>query len=225
MSKLNVFSGGRHAAGLASALSLGALVLILGTSPVLAASPTSFGVNLVKNGSAEAGVASSDGQSGVFIPGWEAISDSNFTVVKYGTAGGFPTTGDAPSKAGAQFFSAGAEHFGECDTLIQSIFVKGRNSLVDAHHVQVTLSAWVATYGSQQDNAIVLLKFGDDSNNSLGSIQLPTQTATHDVFHHLTKTVLLPRTTREMTVVLESTRHTSYCDAYFDKISVKLAQV
>ena len=225
MSKLRTFHGGRRAATLAGALSLGALTLALVTSPVMAATTTPFNTNLVKNGSAEAGVASLNGQSGVPIPGWEGITDSNFTVVEYGTPGGFPTVGNAPPKAGHQFFSAGAEHFGECDTLIQSIFIKGRSSLIDGHHVQVNLSAWVATYGSQQDNAIVLLKFGDDSNNSLGSTKLPTQTATNDVFHHLTKTVLLPRKTREMTVVLESTKHTGYCDAYFDKVSVKLSQV
>jgi hypothetical protein len=210
---------------LASVVLIGTLVLLLGTSPVMAATPTALGVNLVKNGSAEAGSASSDGQTGVAIPSWEAISDSHFTVVKYGTAGGFPTKGNAPANAGAKFFSAGAEHFGDCDTLIQSIFIKGRNSLIDGHHVQVTLSAWVATYSTQQDNAIVLLKFGDDSNNSLGSTKLPTQTATNDVFHHLNKTVLLPRRTREVTVVLESTNHVGYCDAYFDKVSVTLAQV
>jgi hypothetical protein len=194
-------------------------------APVTAATTTPLDSNLVKNGSAEAGHASSDGQSGVLIPGWEALSDSNFTVVKYGTPGGFPAKSDAPAKAGKQFFSAGAEHFGGCDNIIQPIFIKGRNSLIDGHHVQVTLSAYVATFDSQIDNAIVLLKFGDDSNNSLGSTKLPTQTATNDKFHHLTKTVTLPRKTREMTVVLESTNHTGYCDAYFDKISVKLSQV
>jgi len=225
MSNLMSFNGRRRVASLASAMSLGVLALALGTSPVMAATTTSFGVNLVKNGSAEAGPASSDGGAGVAIPGWEGVSDSNFTVVKYGTPGGFPAKSDAPAKAGKKFFSAGAEHFGDCDTLIQSIFIKGRNSLIDTHHVQVTLSAYVATYGSQIDNAIVLLKFGDDSNNSLGSTKLPTQTATNDTFHHLTKTLMLPKKTREMTVVLESTQHTGYCDAYFDKISVKLAQV
>jgi hypothetical protein len=225
MSVFTFRSGRRGVATWAGAMSLGALALALATSPVLAATTTAFGVNLVKNGNAEAGVASSNGQTGVAIPGWEAISDSNFTVVRYGTAGGFPTTANAPRKGGNQFFSAGAEHFGECDTLIQPIFIKGRNSLIDGHHVKVTLGAWVATYDSQQDNAIVLLKFGDDSNNSLGSTQLPTQTATNNVFHHLTKTVVLPRRTRELTVVLESTNHIGYCDAYFDKISVKLAQV
>ena len=221
---LSIGTRGR-AATLASAFSIGAIALLLGTSPVMAATTTSFGVNLVKNGSAEAGPASSDGNSGVAIPGWEGVSDSHFTVVKYGTPGGFPAKSDAPANAGKKFFSAGVENFGECDTLIQSIFINGRNSLIDTHHVQVTLSAYVATFDSQVDNAIVLLKFGDDSNNSLGNIKLPIQTATNDKFHHLTKTVTLPRKTREMTVVLESTNHTGYCDAYFDKISVKLSQV
>jgi hypothetical protein len=197
----------------------------LAAAPTAAATPTPLNTNLVKNGSAEAGLASSDGMSGVAIPGWEALSDSNFTVVKYGTGGGFPAKSNAPAKAGKQFFSAGAEHFGDCDNIIQPIFIKGRNSLIDGHHVQVKLSAYVATYGNQIDNAIVLLKFGDDSNNSLGSTKLPTQTATGDTFNHLSKTVTLPKKTREMTVVLESTAHTGYCDAYFDKISVKLSQV
>src|SRR3954452_19110952 len=194
-------------------------------APAAAVMATPLGVNLVQNPSAEDGLGIPDGSRGVDIPGWETISGSNFTVVPYGAPGGFPATTDAPPKAGQEFFAAGKEHSGECDNAIQPIMITGRNAVIDSHHVQVTLSAWVATFGNQVDNAIVRLKFGDQSNNSLGSIKLPTQTATNDTFHHLTKKVLLPRHTREMTVVLESTNHIGYCDAYFDKVSVKLAKV
>jgi hypothetical protein len=211
----------------ASAVTVGLAALMLSVGPAGAATPTPFNHNLVKNPGAEAGAASSDGQSGVTIPNWEGISDSHFTVVRYGTAGGFPTAAEGQRIGGGkQFFAAGVDHFGDCDNISQSIFIIGRNSPIDGHHVKLVLSAWVATYDGQTDNAIVRVNIGDDSNNSLGSLVLPTQSATNDTFHHLKSSKLLPSHTRELTVSLQSSTHQgAYCDAYFDKISVKLVQV
>ncbi len=212
------------------AFGLAVLCAALAAGPAFAAN-TPFNTNLVKNPGAEAGSSSSDGSVAVPIPNWEGISDTHFTVVPYAasSAGGFPTKAESHRIGGGkQFFTSGYYDtiFGECDDVSQSIFIKGLNSQIDGHHVKVVLSAWVATYGSQIDNAIVLMTIGDDSNNSLGSLKLPTQTATGGTFNHLTASKTLPAKTRELTVHLQSTKHEgAFCDAYFDKISVKLVQI
>jgi len=206
-------------------LAMAALVLSVGS---VSAANTPFNANLVKNPGAEAGSNSNDGSVGVPIPHWEGISDSHFTVVPYG-ATNFPTKAEGNRIGGGkQFFTAGTYDtvYGECDDVSQSIFLTGLNSKIDGHHVKVVLSAWVATFDSQTDNAIVRMTIGDDSNNFLGTLKLPTQTATNGKFKHLTASKVLPAKTRELTVKLQETVHQgNFCDAYFDNISVKLVQV
>jgi hypothetical protein len=202
-------------------------VLVLSAGSVSAAT-TPFNTNLVKNPGAEAGSSTSDGTVAVPIPHWEGISDSHFTVVTYGGPN-FPTKAEGNRiNGGKQFFTAGVYNtvFGECDDVSQSIFLTGINSKIDGHHVKVVLSAWVATFDGQTDNAIVRMTIGDDSNNFLGTLKLPTQSATNNTFHKLTASKVLPAHTRELTVKLQETVHQgSFCDAYFDNISVKLVQV
>ena len=225
MSKLTSFRGGRRAATLAGAMSLGVLTLALVTSPVMAATTTPFNTNIVKNQGAESGAASSNGNAGVTIPNWEEISDSNFTVVKYGTSG-FPSVSAGHAVlGGAQFFTSGVYDsiYGGCDDSIQNIKIKGRNSLIDGHHVSVTLSAFLAK-GPGNDKPIVLMTFGDSTNNSTGnSIQIGS---TSSSFSQKSKTVLLPKHTRQVTVKLEDYSGSGpYCRAYFDNVSVRINQV
>ena len=205
------------------------LVLVLSAmafavAPVAAASTTPLNKNLVRNPSAEAGPATTD-FSGVPIPYWETISDSNFTVVKYGTQGG-------PSKAqgktiggGKKFFWTGRHDlvYDQCDDAIQNIKITGRNAQIDAHKLNVTLSAWVWAFEST-DLARVTLTFGDGSNNFISSIRVGVHGPSSD-FAHPSVTVKVPAHTRQITVRMYDAGTTDSCTAFFDRISVTLASV
>ena len=207
------------------AFGLGLIALILAAGPTMAATPTPFNTNIVKNQGAESGAASSNGNAGVAIPSWEEISASNFTVVKYGTSGFPSVSAGSAILGGKQFFTSGVYDtvYGACDDSIQNIKIKGRNSLIDSHHLSVTLSAYLAK-GPGNDKPIVLMTFGDSTNNSTGnSIQFGS---TSSSFTLKSKTVLLPKHTRQVTVKLEDYNGTGpYCRAYFDNVSVRVNQV
>jgi hypothetical protein len=202
---------------------LAALLLSAGT--VGAVTVTPFNTNLVKNPGAEAGVATSDGL-GVPIPGWETISDSNFTVVKYGELGGPSKAQSNAINGGRKFFFAGKYDavYGQCDDAIQNIKLNGRNAQIDGRHVKVTLSAWLDSLNSD-DLARVTLTFGDDTNNVISRIRVGAQGPTAQ-FVHRSVSVTVPAHTRQVTVrMYDAGSTTDYCDAFFDKISVKLVQI
>jgi len=201
-----------------------ALVVALAAGPVTAATTTPLNANLVKNPSAEAGPATADG-SGVPIPNWETVTDSNFTVVKYGTPGGPTKSQGSAFNGGKKFFWAGNydQTYGQCDDAIQNIKINGRNSQIDGHKLKVTLSAWVEALHST-DLARVTLTFGDDTNNFISSIRVGQQGA-KTTFSHPTVTVKVPAHTRQVTVrMYDAGTSNDFCDAFFDRISVTLSQ-
>jgi len=204
---------------------LAIFVLAFAAAPVTAASPTPLHTNLVKNPSAEAGTATTDG-SGVPIPSWETVSQSNFSVVKYGVPGG-PTKAESSAIHGGNNFSFAGRYdtvYGQCDDAIQNIKIYGRDAQIDSNHLKATLSAWVEAI-NDVDLARVTLTFGDDSNNILRTIRVGVQGPTTQ-FSHPTVTVPVPARTRQVTVrMYDAGTPTDYCDALFDKISVKLSQV
>jgi hypothetical protein len=210
------------------AVALAGLAVPLSIGSATAVTPTPFNTNLVQNPGAEAGSASSDGNSGVPIPHWGVISDSKFTVVAYGTSGGFPTTAEGHRIGGGhQFFTTGAFDtvFGECDDANQNIFIKGRGAAIDSGHVKVVLSVRAGTYDSQTDTAHVNLYFGDGTNNPLGGAHVQPQTHTNGRLNLVSVSKILPRHTRQIEVRLWISNAEGYCDAYFDNVRVKLVSV
>jgi|NGEPerStandDraft_6_1074524.scaffolds.fasta_scaffold122936_1 hypothetical protein len=203
-------------------------ILLMTALPAEAATASPYNTNLVKNPGAEQGPASSDGQSGVAIPGWEPFG--NFTVVAYGTAGGFPTAHEGARISGLhKFFTTGAYDtiYGECDSAVQFITIGGHNSAIDSGHVKVVLSARIGTYGSQPDTAHVTLSFRDGNNEQLttaqsGSLALTPVSATKGVFKLETASKVLPSKARILRITLSADRTVGYCDAYFDNISIKI---
>ena len=161
------------------------------------------------------------------IPHWGTLSQTTFTVVAYGTPGGFPTVAEGNRIHGQhQFFTTGQwdSVYGECDDANQSIIIHGRNAAIDSGHVKVVLSARLATYDSQSDTANVNLYFGDSTNNSLGGAHVHPQTATNGTFHLVSVSKILPKHTRQIEVRLWASNVPAgtYCDAYFDNISVEI---
>ena len=209
------------------AVALALAVLGVASAPALAAKPTLFGVNLVKNGSAEAGPVSATGQTAVSIPNWQVVSGTGFTVVKYGTPGGFPTKGQAPPKAGKRFFSDGVGSGATCNEIDQVIPISGHGSLIDGGHVAVTASAWMATYSNQSDTAAVALYFDTAAGTAIRGMVLGSATRTNDEFIQVTESIPLSVGTRKLEVAIEAVggHDGAYCDAYFDKISLKLTKI
>ncbi len=218
--------------GLTVSLVVAAVAIMVMTAlPVEAATVSPYNTNLVKNPGAEQGGASSDGQSGVAIPGWEPFG--NFTVVAYGTAGGFPTSGEGTRINGLhKFFTTGAFDTinGECDSAIQFITIRGHNSAIDSGHVKVVLSARIGTYDSQTDTAHVTLSFRDGNNEQLttphsGSIALTPVSKTGGTFKLETASKVLPSKARILRLTLSADKTQGYCDAYFDNISIKIVPI
>jgi len=191
-----------------------------------AAAPTPFKVNLVKNPGAEAGNASPSGNTAVTIPNWDTTG--NFTVVKYGTAGGFPSLRQGRRINGKhQFFASGVQASdGTCGTASQRISIVGHNDAIDAGQISVTVIAHMATYGRTQPEVaeIELIFRGGPKSMTTTVPDLLTAVHTNDVFQHWGYSLTLPEGTRSVEIKLmnESDHGGTYCDDYFDAISLKL---
>jgi hypothetical protein len=207
------------------ALLLTAAALMGSTSPVAAATPTPYGVNLVRNPGAEAGPASPDGNSTVNVPGWEQPIVS--TVVAYGTAG-FPTVGESNSYGGGdQFFYGGPDFGGSCDAFVQFIRVRGRNAAIDNGHVRARIKARIGT-DSTDDRARVSVSFRDGNNHQLttpnsGPAVLGPVQSTDGQMLLRERSRILPRKARILRVQLLTVSGGDDCAGYFDKISITLS--
>ena len=112
----------------------------------------SYPVNLVRNGSAEAGVGSPDDQHIVKPDEWE--TKGNFTVVRYGGANYMPSGVSADHHPlGNNFFAGGPpSENGDIASASQSVTLRG-------HEKGFMLSAWLGGWYTQRDYAQVQLTF------------------------------------------------------------------
>jgi hypothetical protein len=193
-----------------------------------AATRTPWNRNLVKNPGAEAGYASPDGYATVSIPKWSPYY--GFTVVRYGELD-FPTVAESQRiGGGSQFFAAGVADpdTGDCGFSQQWIQIKGRNAAIDAGRVRITVSGYVASYGVQVDPAIISAVMATAKDPMAGFAALETDPVwgTNSIFRKVQKSMILPAGTRWIKFGLTGYGHEGgYCDAYFDKISLKLRLV
>jgi hypothetical protein len=131
-------------------------VLAMGAGPAGAVIPSG---NLLANPGGEDGAASPTGAStGSSIPGW----GTGPAVVRYGTAGGFPTS-TGPSVAGNQFFAGGdntpnSGTFANETTMDQTIDVSGAASEINAGTVEATMTACLGGYAAQEDYSAINLE-------------------------------------------------------------------
>ena len=158
-----------------------ALVLLIATSIPLAAQ-SSLGHNLIVNGDAETGGASSSVSTTVAsIPGWTRTG--NLNVVSYNTPTSLQTaTHPAPPDHGFQFFAAGA---GVC-SISQDIDVSSAAVAIAAGTVKYTASAYLGiAYGTspnltvafknakgQAFTTVVVSENADTGGVNLGSVAL-----------------------------------------------------
>ncbi len=198
---------------------LAACVLVT-ANPLQAAGSTPFGVNLVKNSSAESGLTS-----------WDTFLA--FKTRKYGASGlGLPSK-SASNKigGGTRFFFSGNydSTMSQCPEADQTMKLKGIGSAVDGGHVKVSLSAYAGTDGAADIHAHVDLYFRDSNNHSVSGSDFQKQaSSTNEHYKHLTASKVLTPHTRTLRVHLYadgSSTETGGCYAFWDKVSVKLTHV
>jgi hypothetical protein len=194
---------------------------------IAATSPTPWNTNLVRNGGAEAGPASSDGYQDVNAPYWH-FTDA-FTVVRYGQSGGkFPTLAESNRIAGGnQFFAPGPATDPDCDLASQRIRIRGHGRAIDRGHVKVVVSAWVAT--AEDIEAKIDLSFLDGRNHSVGALPMRVArvSGTHRTFVHVSRSQVVPTAARTLGLRLTGNGADGnvYCWAFFDRLTVRIVHV
>jgi hypothetical protein len=205
------------------AMTLAAVSLPFAAAPASAATP--YNVNLVRNPGAEEGPGG-NGYTTVPVPGWTA--DQNFTVVRYGSPE-FPTKAESSRIAGGKkFFSCGPD----TDYIYarQVIGIRGRGARIDAGRVRARVQVRLAGYLGGPDagdmTVVHLRADGEEIGNRayVGMIDHGTSGR----FLQKRKNYVLPVGTRALRIELYGVRGNdggSYCDVYFDKISVVLEPI
>lgn len=196
------------------AVVIASLAVMLTAGNGSAASTTPYGVNLLKNPGAEAGLSS-----------WG--TQGAFEVVAYGSPGGFPTLAEGHRiKGGHEFFSGGPVS-GSCNYAFQTVKVRDRGASIDSGHVEVDLSARIATFGHDSDRAEVVVDFGGtDGFLILGSSSGISALRTNGRFVRESLQVVMPWHARSVNVTLGVDHQQGpYCDGYFDRLSLTIKHI
>jgi len=107
-----------------------------------------FNKNLIVNGDAESGPASSNGTAVVpNIPGWTATGNAN--VVPYDLVGYLQSTDQAPPDRQFQYFSGAPS--GGTSTITQTIDVSALSTAINAGTVKFSLSGYEGTLPNSYD--------------------------------------------------------------------------
>jgi hypothetical protein len=208
---------------LIASLAISAATVAWSVSPVAAVTPTPFNTNLVKNPGFEAGAASPNGYTAVTVPNW--TTPQLGTVVAYGTAGGFPTKAESNRiNGGKKFFASGPHGPTLCGWAEQTIPVVGRNTRIDSGHLKITVRGLLGTYDSQTDTASVQTFFLDNGGQAISELEFH-RSKTNGKLQPGFISVVVPEATRSILIRLWADNTEGYCDAYFDKISVKLSKI
>ncbi len=185
------------------------------------------GSNLIVNGDAEADpTATADGSINHDVSAWENET-GEFTLARWGAAGGFPANTDpGPANRGTFLFVAG---FTETSSGSQLIDLSNCASQIDSGTQLFKLSGFIGGFGPQNDSPRVVAMFKDAANVALGSASIGYVTASerNNVTALLERksTGTVPAGTRSVEVLLQTTRFQgSYNDGYSDSISFILSE-
>lgn len=207
---------------IALAVSLVAVSLPFAATPASAATP--YKVNLVRNPGAEEGPGT-NGYTTVPVPGWDV--DPNFTVVRYGSPD-FPTKAEAKRIGGGKkFFSCGPNT--KYIYARQIIGISGRGARIDAGRVRARMQVRLAGYLEGPDaGEMVVIHLGSDGNEIDFRRRVTLFRGTSGRFVRKGTNYILPAGTRALRIELYAVRGNdggSYCDVYFDNISVVLEPI
>ena len=210
--------------GLAATLAVIGLTFAFVVTPAVAVTLTPYNTNLVKNAGFEAGSATG-GYRWISVPNWQ--THGKMTVVKYGAPNGFPTLAEGASiSGGKKFFTMGTPPDGSTTCLavaLQSIPIRGRAAAIDAGRVRAFVSLYLGTYATQPDTAVAYVQANIPSTASNQRLITFSATQTEGRMTGWAARPWIPAGTRSLTIVLMSKETQGYCDAYFDKVTVKLS--
>jgi hypothetical protein len=196
---------------------LAALVFV--PLPALA---TPYGINLLVNGDAEAGPASSNGTP-IAVPGWTTVN--GFTVIPYGAAGGFPNSNQGPPDGLNQFFAGGNALV---STATQDIEVSAIATDIDAADVVADISGWFGGFGNQNDYAQLKVSCYGTGGTQLSTVSIGHVTAadrnnTTGLLFRRTRIVVPPQTRTIHAHLLMTRLDTgTFNDGYADSLSIVL---
>ena len=184
-----------------------------------------YGVNLLVNGNAEAGPASLTGAP-VPVPGWTV--SSAFTVVPYGTAGGFPTASQGPPDGMNQFFAGGNA---DTSTATQDIDVSDKATDIDAGKVVCDFSAWLGGMAGEDDNAVMTVIFNEANMTQITSSTIgpvtPADRSSQTKLLFRVGSIGVPPHTRSIKVSLTMQRLAAgtFNDGYADSLGLVLRRL
>lgn len=194
------------------------LALLLPGSWAAAADAT-YGVNLLRNPGAEASTGSADGVSSADLPKW--LVTGPLLPVRYG-APAFPAAGSpGPANRRANFFSGGPSNAESSAT--QTVSLAALASDIDAGLSRFRLSGFLGGFSSQEDHAVLSVRFLSATGAELAITTLPSVSATDraNVTGLLKRQAAgrVPRQARSAEVTLQLVRTAgSYNDGYADSL-------
>jgi len=225
-----------NAADLTRILSLVLLLLSLAIVPRSRAQSL-FGTNLILNGDAEAGTASTGGGAPggiVPVPYWTGTA--TFTVTAYGSTTAthlVPLNAPGPLARGNNYFAGGPTN-GNCYAT-QDRDISASAAQIDSGTVQYFLSGYFGGFHRQDDYALLTVSFLDASNaalgiDSIGHVMSADRTDSTSVGSLLLRKTLgtVPVGTRKLHFVLSmiidpTLPNNAYNDGYSDNLTFLMA--
>lgn len=206
---------------LALAAVIGAFPLSVSGAPMVRV--TGLGVNLVRNGGAEAGSASANGSTPVAVSYWSHLGRLPLeNVVSYGYDGFPALTAPGPSARGKHLFFGGIYPLAGA---IQTISLQHFAQAIDTGKLRYAFSAYLGGWQSQPDYAQAQLKFlPSGATHRLGPI---TRVQRRDQSGLWLRLVIgyIPKGTRSAQITLLSTRFSGTSnDGYIDNVSLILSR-
>ena len=187
-----------------------------------------FGKNLIVNGGGESNVGGMGAGSGPAPRFWKRTG--TLEVIKYGAYGGFPSaTTPGPKIRGRSFFSGGYNTTVQT-RIEQTLDLTWAAATVDAGKAKYVLSGWLGGYGSDDNNARLVVIFRNAAGRILGSKAIgpvmAAQRAGQTSFLLRQATAAVPKKTRRATVQLKITKvgSATYVSGYADNLSLVLTK-
>lgn len=184
-----------------------------------------FGANLVMNGGAEAGPASSDQNRPVTnIPGWNRVGNPD--IATWGSDGRLSKdNGPGPLNRGNNYFVGGPAN--ASSALSQDMDVSSGASAIDAGNVVYTASAYLGGLASDRATAALIVTFSNAGGTAIGAITLGPVSdhddSKIDGLYYRRQIGLVPAFTRKITVALQFTGGDStYNFGAADNVSLSL---
>lgn len=198
-----------------------AAMVLLTAGAGRAAVQTPLGENLLKNPGGETGTAATYQTDVLPIPHWNTTE--KFTFINYENCQGTcPRTSEAVRVGGGKHVFAGGG--GTLSKASQVVAILGRNAAIDRGSLKATISAQLAGYDKQGDNARVMGQFLDKDGKVIGKFQTAAVSATDERYRLKSATASIPPGTRKIRVTMIATWVEGlYNDAYFDNLDLEIA--